>query len=208
FVASALALALGYLACRYIVTSRMGRVLVAIRDAETRTRSSGYQVESYKLWLFVFSAVLAPIAGELYVPQVDIINPGDFSTINSIEMVVWVAAGGRGTLYGAVVGAFAVNYAKTFFTTFSPETWLFILGALFVLVTLLLPQGIVGLLGRLQRKGDTPWMPSISYARPSAGTRCSISCCPGRSSTCRWMSAMAPSSTSRASASASTASRR
>ncbi|MDX9686140.1 urea ABC transporter permease subunit UrtC [Halopseudomonas formosensis] len=156
FVASALALALGYLACRYIVTSRMGRVLVAIRDAETRTRFSGYQVESYKLWLFVFSAVLAAIAGALYVPQVGIINPGEFSPLNSIEMVVWVAAGGRGTLYGAVVGAFAVNYAKTFFTTFSPETWLFILGALFVLVTLLLPRGIVGLLGRLQRKGDTP----------------------------------------------------
>src|SRR5690606_1642179 len=127
-----------------------------IRDAETRTRFSGYQVESYKLWLFVFSAVLAAIAGALYVPQVGIINPGEFSPLNSIEMVVWVAAGGRGTLYGAVVGAFAVNYATTFFPSFSTETWLFILGALFVLATLLLPQGIVGLLGRLQRKGDTP----------------------------------------------------
>src|SRR5690606_11713926 len=146
----------------------------------------------------VFSAVLAAIAGALYVPQVGIINPGEFSPLNSIEMVVWVAAGGRGTLYGAVVGAFAVNYAKTFFSTFSPETWLFSLGALFVLGTLPLPQGSVGLLGGLQRKGDTPRMPSITYARPSAGSRCSIACCPGRRSSCRWMSAMAPSSTSRA----------
>lgn len=154
FVASALALMLGYLTCRYIVSSRMGRVVMAIRDAETRVRFSGYQVESYKLWLFVFSAALAAIAGALYVPQVGIINPGEFSPLNSIEVVVWVAAGGRGTLFGAIVGAFSVNYAKTFFTTFSPETWLFILGALFVLVTLVLPRGIVGLLGRLRHKGE------------------------------------------------------
>ncbi|MFO7703699.1 MAG: urea ABC transporter permease subunit UrtC, partial [Halopseudomonas sp.] len=119
-----------------------------------RTRFSGYQVESYKLWLFVFSAMLAGVAGALYVPQVGIINPGEFSPLNSIEMVVWVATGGRGTLFGAIIGAFAVNYAKTFFTTFSPETWLFILGSLFVLVTLLLPKGLVGLFDRLRRKGD------------------------------------------------------
>ena len=154
FVASAIALILSYLACRFIITSRMGRVIISIRDAENRTRFSGYQVESYKLWLFVFSAMLAAIAGALYVPQVGIINPGEFSPLNSIEIVVWVATGGRGTLYGAVVGAFSVNYAKTFFTSWSPETWLFVLGALFVLVTLLLPKGIVGLLEKIKSKGD------------------------------------------------------
>ncbi|NCA70541.1 MAG: urea ABC transporter permease subunit UrtC [Sphingobacteriia bacterium] len=154
FVASAIALILGYLACRYIVTSRFGRVVVAIRDAENRVRFSGYRVESYKLWLFVFSAMLAGIAGALYVPQVGIINPGEFSPLSSIELVVWVATGGRGTLYGAVTGAFVVNYAKTWFTTAYPELWLFALGALFVLVTLLLPRGLVGLIRRRRREED------------------------------------------------------
>ena len=142
---SALALALGYLACRYIVTSRAGRVVEAVRDAESRTRFIGYSVESYKLWLFVFSAVLAGIAGALYVPQVGIINPSEFSPINSIEVVIWVAVGGRGVLYGAVAGAVLVNYAKTVFTGALPEFWLYALGALFVLVTLFLPKGVVGL---------------------------------------------------------------
>jgi urea transport system permease protein len=151
FLASALLLMLAYLVCRFIVTSRMGRVVTAIRDAESRARFSGYQVESYKLWLFVFSAMLAGLAGALFVPQVGIINPGEFSPLNSIELVVWVAVGGRGTLFGAITGAFAVNYAKTWFTSAWPEAWLFALGALFVLVTLLLPRGIVGLLRR--RKG-------------------------------------------------------
>jgi urea transport system permease protein len=148
FVASAIMLMLAYLACRFIVTSRLGRVMVAIRDAESRVRFSGYRVESYKLWLFVFSAMLAGIAGALYVPQVGIINPGELSPLSSIELVVWVATGGRGTLYGAVTGAFVVNYAKTWFTTAYPELWLFALGALFVLVTLLLPRGLVGLFRR------------------------------------------------------------
>lgn len=151
FFLSALALILGYLACRYIVTSRMGKIIVSIRDAESRTRFCGYQVESYKLWLFVFSAVLAGIAGALYVPQIGIINPGEFSPLNSIELVVWVATGGRGTLYGAIVGAFSVNYLKTLFTTWSPETWLFVLGGLFVLVTLVLPKGLVGLIARFKK---------------------------------------------------------
>jgi urea transport system permease protein len=111
-------------------------------------RFSGYRVESYKLWLFVFSAMLAGIAGALYVPQVGIINPGELSPLSSIELVVWVATGGRGTLYGAVTGAFVVNYAKTWFTTAYPELWLFALGALFVLVTVLLPRGLVGLFRR------------------------------------------------------------
>ena len=150
--ASALALGLGYLACRYIVTSRAGRVIEAVRDAESRTRFIGYSVESYKLWLFVFSAVLAGIAGALYVPQVGIINPSEFSPINSIEVVIWVAVGGRGVLYGAVAGAVLVNYAKTVFTGALPEFWLYALGALFVLVTLFLPRGVVGLVR--SRKAD------------------------------------------------------
>jgi urea transport system permease protein len=148
FVASALALALGYLSCRYIVNSRLGRVTRAVRDAEDRTRFIGYRVDHVKLWIFTFSAVLAGIAGALYVPQVGIINPGEFSPLNSIEIVVWVAVGGRGTLYGAVVGALVVNFAKTYFTGALPEAWLFALGGLFVVVTVLLPRGIVGLLRR------------------------------------------------------------
>jgi urea transport system permease protein len=148
FLASALALALGYLACRYIVNSKLGRVVVAVRDAESRARFIGYKVEMYKVWLFVFSAMLAGIAGALYVPQVGIINPGEFAPLNSIEMVIWVAVGGRGTLYGAAAGAIIVNYAKTYFTGAFPEIWLFALGALFVLVTVLLPRGLIGLLRR------------------------------------------------------------
>ncbi|MGH8612891.1 MAG: urea ABC transporter permease subunit UrtC [Gammaproteobacteria bacterium] len=150
FIASALALGLGYVACRYVVNSKLGRVVVAIRDAEDRTRFLGYKVDRYKLWLFVLSAMLAGIAGALYVPQVGIINPSEFSPLNSIEIVIWVAVGGRGTLYGAIAGAILVNYAKTFFTTALPEVWLFALGALFVLVTLLLPQGVVALFRRKQ----------------------------------------------------------
>jgi urea transport system permease protein len=146
FLATAAALALGYLACRFIVDSRAGRVLRAIRDAESRVRFLGYRVESYKLAVFVFSAVLAALAGALYVPQVGIINPSEFAPINSIEVVIWVAVGGRGTLVGAVAGALLVNYAKTYFTGALPEVWLYALGALFVLVTLFLPRGLAGLL--------------------------------------------------------------
>jgi urea transport system permease protein len=162
-VITAAALAASYLTCRTIVESRAGRALLAIRDAESRLRFLGYRVESYKLWVFVFSAVLAGIAGALYVPQVGIINPSEFAPINSIEVVIWVAVGGRGTLFGAVMGAVLVNYAKTFFTGALPEAWLYALGALFVLVTLFLPRGLVGLLSRLQpalRTGDAlsaPW---------------------------------------------------
>ena len=148
FMISALALAMGYLACRAIVKSKLGRVAVAIRDAEDRTRFIGYRVEYVKLAIFTFSAALAGVAGALYVPQVGIINPGEFSPLNSIEVVIWVAVGGRGTLYGAVVGAILVNYAKTYFTGAFPEIWLFALGALFVLTTLYLPKGFVGMLKR------------------------------------------------------------
>jgi len=152
FVASALALAASYLVCRHVVISRAGRVIEAVRDAESRARFLGYRVESYKLWVFVFSAALAGIAGALYVPQVGIINPGEFAPLNSIEVVIWVAVGGRGTLYGAVAGALLVNYAKTYLTGALPEMWLYALGALFVLVTVFLPRGIVGLIPRAGRR--------------------------------------------------------
>jgi urea transport system permease protein len=145
-VVTAATLAASYLACRAIVDSRAGRVLRAIRDAESRTRFLGYPVESFKLWLFVFSAIVAGIAGALYVPQIGIINPSEFAPINSIEVVIWVAVGGRGTLYGAILGAVLVNYAKTYLTGAFPEIWLYALGAMFVLVTLFLPRGIIGLL--------------------------------------------------------------
>ena len=145
-VITSIFLAAAYLACRKIVESRAGRVVLAIRDAESRTRFLGYPVDSFKLWLFVFSGILAGIAGALYVPQIGIINPSEFSPINSIEAVIWVAVGGRGTLYGAIIGAVVVNYAKTYFTGAFPEVWLYALGALFVLVTLFLPHGVVGLI--------------------------------------------------------------
>jgi urea transport system permease protein len=144
--ATAVMLGLSYLACRGIVQSKAGRVILAIRDAESRARFLGYRVESYKLWMFAFSAVIAGVAGALYVPQVGIINPSEFAPINSIEVVIWVAVGGRGTLYGAAAGAVLVNYAKTFFTGALPEVWLYALGALFILVTLFLPKGIMGIL--------------------------------------------------------------
>ena len=153
-VVTCAALAGSYLACRAIVESRAGRVIRAIRDAESRTRFLGYPVDSYKLWLFVFSAVIAGVAGALYVPQIGIINPSEFAPINSIESVIWVAVGGRGTLFGAIAGAVLVNYAKTYLTGAFPEVWLYVLGVLFVLVTLFLPRGIAGLLpGRKQRAG-------------------------------------------------------
>jgi urea transport system permease protein len=137
------------LLCRWIVGSKLGRVVMAIRDQESRVRFLGYRVELFKLWMFVFSAMLAGLAGALYVPQVGIINPSEFSPLNSLEIVIWVAVGGRGTLYGAVIGAFLVNYAKTVLTGLIPDAWLFSLGAAFILVTLLMPDGIVGLLKRL-----------------------------------------------------------
>ena len=144
FVLTALILALAYALCRFIVTSRLGSVLVAIRDADSRTRFLGYRVEYYQLFIFTLSAMLAGIAGALYVPQVGIINPSEFAPPGSIEIVIWVAIGGRGTLYGAVLGAILVNYAKTYFTGALPEVWLYALGAMFVLVTIFLPKGFVG----------------------------------------------------------------
>ncbi|MBT8433371.1 MAG: urea ABC transporter permease subunit UrtC [Gammaproteobacteria bacterium] len=154
FICSALALALGYFSCRYIVNSKLGRVSVAVRDSEARVRFLGYRVNHFKLWVFTFSAVLAGIAGALYVPQVGIINPSEFSPINSIEIVIWVAVGGRATLLGAVLGALIVNYAKTYFTGAFPEVWLFALGALFITVTVFAPGGILGFFR--QERNRTP----------------------------------------------------
>jgi urea transport system permease protein len=151
FAVTAGVLILAYIACRYLVSSKLGRVLAAIRDAEDRVRFFGYNVENVKLWIFVFSAGLAGIAGALYVPQVGIINPSEFSPLNSIEIVVWVAVGGRGTLYGAVAGALAVNWAKSYLTGALPDAWLFALGALFIVVTIFLPKGIAGLI-RLKKE--------------------------------------------------------
>jgi len=145
FATSCLALAAAFIICRAVITSKFGKVLIAIRDAESRTRFLGYRVESYKLFVFTLSACMAGVAGALYVPQVGIINPSEFAPANSIEAVIWVAVGGRGTLTGAVIGAVLVNYAKTTFTSgFLAPYWLFMLGGLFIGVTLLLPRGIVG----------------------------------------------------------------
>ena len=145
FAISVITLGIGFYICRAIVTSKFGKVLIAIRDAENRVRFLGYRVEAYKLFVFTLSACMAGIAGALYVPQVGIINPSEFAPGNSIEAVIWVAVGGRGTLIGAVLGAILVNYAKTTFTSgpLAPY-WLFVLGGLFIAVTLLLPRGIVG----------------------------------------------------------------
>ncbi len=148
-VISCIALGVGFLICRAVVTSKFGKILIAVRDAESRTRFLGYRVENYKLFVFVLSACMAGVAGALYVPQIGIINPSEFAPANSIEAVIWVAVGGRGTLTGAVLGAVVVNYAKTFFTTgFLAPYWLFVLGGLFIAVTLLLPHGIVGTVQR------------------------------------------------------------
>ena len=145
FSISCLAVILGFMVCRAVVTSRFGKVLIAIRDAEARTRFLGYRVESYKLFVFTLSACMAGIAGALYVPQVGIINPSEFAPGNSIEAVIWVAVGGRGTLAGAALGAVLVNYAKTYFTSSAlAPYWLYMLGSLFIGVTLLLPRGVVG----------------------------------------------------------------
>jgi urea transport system permease protein len=165
YFATAVALGLGYLLCRLITTSKLGRVLLAIRDAESRIRFLGYSVTNAKLFVFTVAALLAGLAGALYVPQVGIINPSEFSPSDSIEVAIWVSVGGRGTLVGAIVGAILVNMAKTWLTGAAPETWLFVLGALFVVVTLVFPQGIVGVARRLRP------VPSSAPAQVAAGER-------------------------------------
>ncbi|MEM8554058.1 MAG: urea ABC transporter permease subunit UrtC [Pseudomonadota bacterium] len=146
FVLSAVALAAGLLIAKAITDSKLGKVLIAVRDAESRTRFIGYRVEHYKLFVFVVSAMMAGVAGALYTPQVGIINPGEFSPANSIAIVIWVALGGRGTLVGAALGAILVAYAETRLTALFPDLWLFVLGGLFVFVTIFLPNGVLGLI--------------------------------------------------------------
>jgi urea transport system permease protein len=175
FAISVIALALGFYVCRAIVSSKFGKVLIAIRDAENRVRFLGYRVESYKLFVFTLSACMAGIAGALYVPQVGIINPSEFAPGNSIEAVIWVAVGGRGTLIGAALGAVLVNYAKTSFTSGSlAPYWLFVLGGLFIAVTLLLPRGIVGTIEQWwnarrgsNRRGNGVAPASVADPRPA-----------------------------------------
>jgi urea transport system permease protein len=152
FYASLVALVVSFLICSALTRTKYGRVLTAIRDAESRARFLGYDTTKHKLFAFVLSAMLAGLAGALYVPQVGIINPGEFSPGNSIEAVVWVAVGGRGTLVGAVIGAFSVNALKTWLTSAAPDLWLFVLGALFVAVTLFLPRGLIGLFDRRRKE--------------------------------------------------------
>ena len=144
FAMSAIMLALCLLVASAIVRSKFGKVLVGVRDAESRVRFLGFRVENIKLFTFVVSAMMAGIAGALFVPQVGIINPGEFAPANSIEVVVWTAVGGRGTLIGPIIGAVLVNAGKSFFTGAFPEIWLYALGGLFIAVTLFLPKGIVG----------------------------------------------------------------
>jgi urea transport system permease protein len=169
FVLSALALALGYLIARAVVQSKAGKVLIAIRDAESRTRFIGYRVENYKTFVFTLSACMAGLAGALYVPQVGIINPSEFTPANSIEMVIWVAVGGRGTLVGAALGAVLVNYSKSTLTTgFLAPYWLFALGALFVFVTIFLPKGIMGLLPQRMSRGEADGAPAAGRAAQPA----------------------------------------
>ena len=149
FIVTFLVLLGSFILCRALVTSKMGRVITAVRDAESRLMFCGYNPLGYKLFIWVLSAILCAIAGALFVPQVGIINPGEMSPTNSIEMAIWVAVGGRGTLLGPIIGAFAVSGAKSFFTTNFAEYWLFFLGMMFVLVTLFLPNGLLGIYHKL-----------------------------------------------------------
>jgi urea transport system permease protein len=150
FAITGVVLVLFYLMARAIVNSKYGRVLQAIRDAETRVMFTGYNPVAYKLSIWTLSAVMCGVAGALYVPQVGIINPGEMSPAASIEIAIWAAVGGRATLIGPIIGAFFVNGAKSWFTQAFPEIWLYFLGALFIAVTLFRPHGIVGL---LRKKG-------------------------------------------------------
>ncbi|CAO3430499.1 urea ABC transporter permease subunit UrtC [Azospirillum doebereinerae] len=160
FVATVVALALSYMIASGIIGSKLGKVLVAVRDTESRVRFLGYNTEHYKLFAWTLSACMAGVAGALYVPQVGIINPSEFAPASSIEAVIWVAVGGRGTLAGAILGAVLVNFGKSYFTGALPELWLFALGGLFVAVTLFLPKGLLGLgaqlMARMPRSKNLP----------------------------------------------------
>jgi urea transport system permease protein len=152
FVLTGLTLVGCFVLARWLVKSKFGRVLQAIRDAESRVMFTGYDPLRYKLAIWVVSAVMCSVAGALYVPQVGIINPGEMSPAASIEMAIWAAVGGRGTLIGPIAGAFFVNGAKSWFTQVAPEYWLYVLGGLFIAVTLFLPNGLAGL---LRGRGDS-----------------------------------------------------
>ena len=154
YMVSAAVLVAAYLGCRYLVRSKLGRVLTAVRDAESRLMFCGYNPYSYKLFLWTLSAVLCGLAGALYVPQVGIINPSEMQPSNSIEMAIWVAVGGRGSLSGALLGAFLINGAKSWCTVAFPDLWLYILGGLFIAVTLFLPRGVIGLFRPAERSAQ------------------------------------------------------
>jgi urea transport system permease protein len=160
FALSGLALALGILVGRLIVTSKFGKVLTGVRDAESRTRFLGYRVEHYKLFVFTVSAMMAGVAGALYVPQVGIINPSEFSPANSIEIVIWVALGGRGMLIGGAVGALIVATMESWLTATLPDAWLYVLGAMFILVTIFLPRGVLGLIDTVAERRARPAAPA------------------------------------------------
>ncbi|WP_434961367.1 urea ABC transporter permease subunit UrtC [Labrys sp. La1] len=167
FAASALMLALFVALTAMITASKLGKLMVAVRDAEYRSRFLGWRPENIKLFAFTFSAVMAGIAGALYVPQVGIINPGEFSPANSIEVVIWTAIGGRGTLIGPVIGAVSVNWAKSWFTAALPDLWLFALGALFVAMPLLLPKGLVGAFAHWRRSWSARKAPASKALAPA-----------------------------------------
>ncbi len=152
YIITAVSLVGTYLLCRFVVTSKLGRVLTAIRDAELKTRFCGYESTRYKLFVWTLSAMLCAFAGALYVPQVGIINPSEMQPSNSIELAIWVAVGGRGTLVGPLLGALLLNGAKSWLTAAFPSAWLYALGGIFVLVTLFLPRGLMGLLANLRRR--------------------------------------------------------
>ncbi|AYG67061.1 urea ABC transporter permease subunit UrtC [Rhizobium sp. CCGE531] len=168
FAVTAVFLALALMLSSAIVRSKFGKVLVGVRDAESRTRFLGYRVEHMKLFVFVVSAMMAGIAGALYVPQIGIINPGEFAPANSIEVVIWTAVGGRATLIGPIIGAVLVNGGKTILTGLFPEFWLFALGGLFVAVTLFLPKGIVGTIAQYLGRKRTPENPPPKAAKDEA----------------------------------------
>jgi urea transport system permease protein len=156
YILTAVVLFAFYVVARFVVQSKLGRVLTAIRDSENRVMFSGYNTLNYKLAIWTISAFICGIAGALYVPQVGIVNPSEMQPSNSIEMAIWVAVGGRGTLSGALVGAGLVNGAKSWFTVAAPDYWLYFLGILFIVVTLFFPKGFVGIFSRLRikRKGN------------------------------------------------------
>jgi urea transport system permease protein len=155
YILTVLALAASYMLCRWIVASRAGKVLIAIRDSESRVTFSGYTPWMYKLFVFVVAAGLAGLSGMLYVPQVGIITPAQIGVLPSLEVVIWVAVGGRGTLIGAILGAVAVNYGRSVLTNYFPEAWPFILGGLFVVVVTMFPDGLVGMIRKLSERKKT-----------------------------------------------------